>query len=216
MFKSLWSICAVAVIASAAVYGANEDRPLPKDAQKTGGVQFDTRIDTWVDGSVMSLDADGKKFTVRGIRQPYASAMASMQKEIQKETKDLAADRREARADEIRRAWADRLASAKREKQDAEPSDYTLSLPADGTLSIYTANQAKGVEYLALSGGRDAKADNTGQQKGQKEQPTIPAGTESKEAVAMQKLSDLKVGDKVLVGFDDGVVTDEAFAVVKK
>ena len=44
----------------------------------------------------------------------------------------------------------------------------------------------------------------------------VPAKMDEKEFAALKSLKDLKVGDRVQIGFDDGVVTDEVYVLVKK
>jgi hypothetical protein len=226
MCKSLWSICAVVVFASAGAFAADgEVRPLPKEANapradaKGGEVTFDTRIDTWVEGTVLSIDADGAKLGVRGVKLPYATAMAGMWQDIHNQTKDLNAADRKAKEDEVRRAWADRLAKSRDEKVADKTSDYTFALPANGQLSMYNANEVKSVEYLGLAGAREGKSQEVAYEKDARKDTgdvRVPAKLDEKEFAALKSLKDLKVGDRVQIGFDDGVVTDEVYVLVKK
>jgi hypothetical protein len=194
----------VAVLFSVGAFAAT-------DADKAG--RFDTHIDSWVHGTILSLDADSGKFSVRGVKMPYATAYASMQKDIAEKTANLDAAKRDEKAAEIRRDWQDRLAKSKTEKVGNE-GDFSFAIPAKGTLSVLSGNDVRDMAWLNEGEGaaiNTAKGDERPIATAAGDQPKL----DEKEARAMMSLKDLKVGDKVKVGYDDGVITNEAWTVIK-
>src|SRR5262245_9347974 len=83
------------------------------DADAYSTLNFDSKIDAWAEGTLMSIDADGAKFSVRGTRREYATAYAGMLKDIQAKTKDLPATEHAAKAAEVRTKWQPDLDAAR-------------------------------------------------------------------------------------------------------
>jgi hypothetical protein len=199
----------LAMMIALGAYAADEVVTAP--AGKSGTThQFDTHIDSWVEGTIITLDADGAKFGVRGTLMPYASAYSSMQKEIAAETADLDANKRNERTAEIRAKWQDRLNNARNEKAK-EASDYTFATPAKGKLTVMDEKSAK-ADFLQAA--VDARKEQPIATAAGKTDEWTDAG-ERKEAAAMMTLKDLKIGDRVKVGYDDGIITNEAYTVLK-
>jgi hypothetical protein len=203
--KSFFAVL-MAMVLSVGAFAATE-------AEKEG--RFDSHIDSWVRGSIMSLDADSGKFTVRGVKMPYATAYASMQKEIAEKTANLDQGKREEKAAEIRKDWQDRLAKAKTERPGNE-GDFSFAIPAKGTLSVMSGHDVRNMAWLHEGEGAAAGEKS---EKGEERPIATAAGdqpkADEKEARAMMSMKDLKIGDKVMVGYDDGVITNEAWTVVK-
>jgi len=215
-YKALSAIgMLVAMFTAVSVFAADDDAKI-KAAASTGEARFDHRIDTWVDGTVMSLDADTGKFSIRGSKMPYATAHCSMLKDVHAKTANLDAAKNQERETEVRKAWADRLAVARTEKREAA-GDYTFALPAQGKLSALNMSSLKNADWLRGDMAMNAetpKTDVTADVKAERPIAT-GAGIDVKEAQALMALKDMKVGDKVMIGYDSGVITNEAYVVVK-
>ncbi|HYG75102.1 MAG TPA: hypothetical protein VEK08_08875 [Planctomycetota bacterium] len=207
--KALSTVLVVVLFTAVGICAAADDAKTGNQSA-AGASRFDHRIDTWVEGTILSLDADGKKFSVRGSKMPVATQHAAMMKDMHSKTANLDAAKRQEKEAEVRKAWADRLASARTEKRD-DPSDFNFALPGDGKLSVLSSSSVQDVDWLrgdVAAGGdaADAKA----------ERPIATgANTDRDEARAMMTLKDLKIGDKVMVGYDSGIITNEAYVVVK-
>jgi len=195
------NVCVAVVLGMIAVssYAAHDDKGL------------DTRIDSWVEGTVLSLDADSQKFSVRGVKMPYASAHCSMMQAIH-------ADK--ANDDAIRKSWADKLAKADAE-QPATESDFNFALPAKTTLKVMDDSAVAGMDFLFHDRVQRPAGAAVTTGKGAATEVKVTADgaartNDQKEAQAMLTLRDLKVGDTVMVGYDSGVLTNEAFVTVKR
>ena len=155
-------------------------------------------VNAWVDGTVMSLNVESGKFSVRGAKRPYATAYAKMVKEIENKTATLDRAARQVKAAEIRGAWRDKLASAQKEPWDKN-SDFTFSLPAkDARLTVYDEGKFYGRELHAP------------------EATTVVRNElRDREIVGLMTLSELQAGEHVIVGYESGVITNHAYAVIK-
>lgn len=183
-------------------------------------------IDTWIEGTVLSLDADGQKFSVRGVKLPYATAEAGMMQEIAEKTKGLDAAQRDAKIAEIRSSWADKLNKAKSEQVAANPSDFNFSLPDKASLVIMSETADSGAspnQKVTASSSSSASAsvasDGTIQKSAQANavtDPKLAGNATDKELAAIKTLKDLKVGDKVKVGYDGGLITNTAYVVMEQ
>lgn len=182
-------------------------------------------IDTWIEGTVLSLDADGQKFSVRGVKLPYATAEAGMMQDIAEKTKDLDATQREAKIAEIRQSWADKLTKAKAEQVAANPSDFNFSLPDKASLVIMSEKADSGVspnQKVSASSSSSASAsvssDGTIQKSAEATavtDPKLAGNSTAQELSAIKTLKDLKVGDKVKVGYDGGLISNTAYVVLE-
>jgi len=216
----VWSVCLILALANVGARAAAET--LVKDGAQT---QFDSRIDTWMEGTIVTLDADGAKFQVRGAKLPYASAYAEMMKDILDKTQNLDADKRQVKTDEVRKAWADRLAKARTEKVADKAGDFGFAVEKDAT-RVMSDKHLRGADFLTARGAEGAASNETAvNQKANERAIDATAGNrrdnrevagDEKEAAAMLAFKDLKIGDRVLIGYDLGMVTNVAYAVVKR
>lgn len=189
MFKStLTAVALAAAFVMPPMFAADE--PAPKHA----ATHFDANIDTWAEGAVMAIDADGGTLTVRGVKRPYATAYAGMLKEIHAELSKLPQDQRPAKEAEIRSKWAKSLADAR----------ATETASSDGDFTFYLPKEKDRIAFFNESFYYDREATK----------PSDVKVTES-ERQAMIAFKDLKVGDRVSVGYDAGVVYNTAHVVVK-
>ncbi len=223
MFKTALSavVVGLAILATGALAAGDA---VMTEAKPGEMFQFDPRIDTWVEGAIITLDADGSKFAVRGVKLPYATAYAEMMKDQNEKLKNVEPADRQAKIDEVNRAWADRLAAARTEKLPAKESDFTFSLPREINVRILPESAVRNAEFLRVDKGvastqkpgaeaaepvaydKKAEADSKG---------TDVKGAE-KEVRAALTFKDLKIGDRVLLGYDAGMVTNEAYVVIKR
>lgn len=137
------------------------------------------KVDAFVQGSVMAIDAKAGKFTVRGVKLAYATEYAKMMRDIFTKTQNLQGVERTTKETEIRHSYADALAKSR--TQTEKDGDFTFYVPKenDGSLQFF-------------------------------------GGETAKEAVAgrMAALSDLKIGDKITVGYEAGAIYNYGYAVI--
>lgn len=153
---------------------------------------FNSKIDSWVEGVVLSVDADSGKFSIRGAKREYATTYAGMLREIETKTSGLSADLRDRKAAEIRASYAERLAAIKDPEAKAD-SDFTFYLPAKDS-RMFVLNETP-------TYGRPA--------------PNPDVKLSADERRAMRELKDLKIGERVVIGYDGGVIYNNAYTVVK-
>lgn len=234
------TIVLTALLATACLAQAPATAPAAAQPQQ----QLSASIDTWIEGTVLSLDADGQKFSVRGVKLPFATAEAGMMKDIAEKTKNLDATQREQKTAEIRQSWADKLNKAKSEPVKQGTSDFNFSLPDKANLVILddtqimregqqeSLNAAVSTQSsasvnteqskLAGSAGTEAPKGDVAQPaadkaEGEKAAATVTARADQydrKELGAIRTLKDLKVGDKVRVGYDAGLLSNTAYVIV--
>jgi len=155
---------------------------------------FNSKINAWAEGTVLTLDADGGKFTIRGTQRPYATQYAKMMQEIQSKTAKLSGADRDAKAAEIRKSWFDTLEKA-RVQDPGKDSDFTFRVTSkNGMLHFFDESRHYGMKF----------------------ENAIPTTKLSdNERTAMLALKDLRVGDFIVVGYASGVINNDAFIVVK-
>lgn len=189
MLKSTLTAVALAAAFSMPVMFA-ADEPAPQHT----ATHFDASIDTWAEGTVMAIDADGGTLTVRGVKRPYATAYAGMLQEIHAAVTKLPQEQRAAKEAEIRAKWQKSLADARATETAGKDGDFTFYLPKDKDR----------VAFFNESLYYDREATR---------QPDVKV-TDS-ERQAMITFKDMKIGDRVSVGYDAGVVYNTAHAIVK-
>jgi len=205
MSTKVLSMLAVALFGAMSLFAADEAA-----GEKGKMPRFDSRIDTWVEGDIKELSADGKKFTINGTKMPYATVHAQMMQEFHKEAEGLDQAKRREKFMEVRKEWSDRLEKARGE-EEGKPADFTFEMPAKGSLSVYQARDPH--EYGWLRGKIAAKAGVD-----LKEEQPIPTAADKKEEgkeAGEIKFTDLKLNNHVLVGYDSGVLTNEAYVIIR-
>jgi hypothetical protein len=171
----------------AACYSAMAAAPV-QEAQE----RFSDKINAWMEGRIVTLDAKSNKFAVRGRKDDYASEYAKMMKETQEKTANMTGTEKEQKAAEIHKSYADRLANA-RNKSSEKESDFTFSVSDKEPLAVWDERHHG-----------HAGADHTGM------------AHDTKEANAIKSFTDLKIGDHVIVGYDSGVITNTGYALIVK
>jgi len=189
MFKSaLTAVALAAAFSMPVMYAADETAP------QHAATHFDAGIDTWAEGTVMAIDADGGTLTVRGVKRPYATAYAGMLKELHAEVSKLPQDQRPAKEAEIRAKWEKSLADARATETANKDGDFTFYLPKEKD-RIAFFNEAL---YYDREATKQSDVKVT-----------------ASERQAMLAFKDMKVGDRVSVGYDSGVVYNTAHVIVK-
>ena len=175
--------------------------PMKLQAEETVKVSFekrnfDSKINSWVEGTIMSIDADAGRMGVRGSKRAYASAYAEMLQDIDAKTDGLNDTDRRAKAQEIRQKWATQLDAA-REKKAEKEGDYTFYLPEKGkSLKISDESSTFDLENKPIT-------------------PPVNVKTSEREQAAILAFKDLKIGERILVGFESGVIYNNAYVVIK-
>jgi hypothetical protein len=155
---------------------------------------FNASINSWAEGTLMSIDADGGKLSIRGAKRPYASMYAKMLKAIHEKTTKMTQAERATKAAEIRKSWVPVLEKANLQPVDAD-HDLTFHLPnKDRKLVV--------VDETAFYG-----------------RPSVPTGSTQSltdsECDAVQAMKDLKIGECLVIGYQSGVLSNSAFTVIK-
>jgi hypothetical protein len=187
-----------------------------------------TNIDTWVEGTVLSLDADGQKFSVRGVKLPFASVEAQMTADIASKTKDIQdAQQKQAKAAEVQKSWQDKLNKAKTEQVASSPSDFNLVLPDKANLVVMREKDLSAAQdpnhavaqVTSSSSSSSSSVSANGQgtvSASANASPGQASAYSNKEMIALKSLKDLKIGDKVKVGFDSGLISNTAYMVLEE
>jgi len=154
-------------------------------ADEASAPGFGSKIDAWMEGTITSIEDDGKKFVVHGGARPYATQYAKMMKEIGEKTAKLSGAEATKTADEIRVSWAEKLNKAAAEAPSKE-SNFTFHVATkDGSLVC-----------------RDESASKL----------TIPEPTHKTQCTSMK---DFSLNEFVVVGYESGVLRNDAFVVIK-
>ena len=166
------------------------------DAVNYSKMNFDSKINSWVEGTVMGLDADGGSISVRGNKRFYASTYAKMLNEIKDKTASLSGVERDNKEREIRTKWRTELDAA-RERAPEKDGDYTFYLPEKG----------KSLQITDETGLYDLENKLAA--------PPVNVKTTDQERAAILAFKDLKIGDRVAVGYESGVIYNNAYVVIK-
>ena len=175
--------------------------PLKLNAEETIKVSyekrsFDSKINSWVEGTIMTIDADAARLGVRGSKRVYASAYAQMLRDIDEKTDGLNEADRQAKEKEIRQKWATQLDAAHESRPEKE-GDYTFYLPEKGKSLMVT--------------------DETSNYDLENKPVTSPVNvkTSDREQAAILAFKDLRVGQRIMVGYESGVIYNNAYVVIK-
>jgi len=158
---------------------------------------FDSKINNWAEGILLTIDADGSRLTIRGAMRPYASEYAKMLKKIHDKTEKMTQVERLKQALEIRLDWTAALQAAETQKAAAD-HDMNFQLPGkDGRLVIVDETPFYKRETQAM--------------------PAVKqfGNLTDKECKAISELKDLKVGDCVVIGYASGLLRNDVYAVIK-
>lgn len=158
-----------------------------------------SKIDTWMEGTIMMIDADGGKLSVRGAKKPYATSYAKMLKDVDTQTRNLTADQRAQKVAELRASHRDALKAAAAEKAD-DDSDFTFYIPSKEVSAVSVIDETE------TYGVFDDKIP-----------ATAAFGTKlnKEERDSMAILKDLKVGQRVVIGYARGVVYNNVYSIIK-
>ena len=158
---------------------------------------FDSRINNWAEGVLLTIDADHSKLTIRGSDRPYASEYAKMLKAIHAVTDKMTQSERAKRTLEMRLEWKIALEKANT-TESAKDRDMSFSLPGkDGKLVV--------VDETPFYN-REAHGTTSA---------VATASLTDKECKAVHELKNLKVGERVVIGYNSGILKHDAYAVIK-
>lgn len=107
---------------------------------------FGSKIDAWMEGSIVSIDSSANKLTVHGAKRPYSTEYAKMLREINTNTAKLTGTERDSKTTEIRNAWADSLNTARRQARDTD-SDFNFRIPGKDGM-VVSHDELKMTEHL--------------------------------------------------------------------
>ncbi len=155
---------------------------------------FDPKINNWAEGTLMSIDADGAKLSIRGAKRPYASEYAKMLRNIHETTAKMTQAERKLKSFEIRQNWNSALIKAQEQMTDMD-SDFTFHLPGKGHQFV-VVDETMFYSRLTPSTGSTSSLTDT-------------------ECASVHALKDLKIGECVVVGYESGMFTNSAYAVIK-
>jgi len=189
---------ALMVFTSAGLFAADE--VVDKSSEKMHA-RFDSHIDAWAEGTVTMMNAESKKLTIKGQKLPYATAHAQMKKEIHAKIQGLDEAQRDAKIAEIKTAWASKLDKAKNEDL-AAAADFTFAFPANGSLTIHESRDVPDMAWMHMRKGE--------------EQPIPASARDEKREARNLAFSDLKIGDRVMIGYDSGVLTNDMYTILRE
>ncbi len=158
---------------------------------------FSPKINHWAEGVLLAIDADNSKLILRGAKRPYASEYAKMLKKIFEQTKELTQANRESRASAIRVEWADALAQANGPSAEAD-ADLTFHLPQKNTKLVL-------VDEIPFSGHHSKFMMHDKR----------PESLTDRECRNIDALKDLRVGQTIMVGYESGLLRNDAYVVIK-
>ncbi|MBI4862124.1 MAG: hypothetical protein HY815_17990 [Candidatus Riflebacteria bacterium] len=188
------------------------------EAAKTGSTdqsastpQFHANIDRWCRGEITDVDVNQKVITLRGTEMSFATETSKMLREIHGATQDISdAAKKKEKEDSIRQEWKARLDKAAAASA-GEASELRVHVPGSGTMSILEESEIAGVDFLRRELDT-ARAPGAAPGSGTLGAPVV-GGPEKPSGG--YTLADLKVGDQVLVGYDSGVFSNDAYVVVR-
>jgi hypothetical protein len=183
-------------------------------ASKSDAASCFDKINTWAEGVVSNVDANSGKFTVKGVKLPFASAHAELRSEYAKRVASATPAKKQEIAEELSKKWQDKLEKAKTEKESDTLSDFNLKAPSSGDMVFLIRRSAQDMAFVT------AEEDASGAPKLSGELVSIDvyevpkaASGEAQPVGSNPTLKDLKSGDRIKVGFDSS--TNEACAIVR-
>jgi len=170
---------------------------IDNECTTTSAGVFNTKINNWAEGTLLTIDADHAKITIRGAKRPYASEYAKMLIAIHEATADMTQVDRSRQTTEIRQNWKSALEVAHAQPADAA-SDMTFQLPGKDTKLVVVDESSFYNRDTKIMTALSAKAHLT--------------DTECK---SVHALKDLKVGECVVVGYESGMLRNDGYVVIK-
>ena len=158
---------------------------------------FNPKINNWAEGTLITIDADYARITIRGANRPYASEYAKMLIAIHDSTDGMTSSDRARKSTEIRLNWKTALENAHAQATDMA-SDMTFQLPGKGTkLAVIDESSFYNRDTKFL--------------------PSISAhaNLSDEECKSVHALKDLKIGECIVVGYDSGVLSNDGYVVIK-
>jgi len=153
---------------------------------------FNPKINAWAEGTILSLDADGK-FSIRGVQRPYQTEYAKMLKDIHDKTMKLSGAERDKKEAEIRASYAASLDKT-RMKDSSKQSDFTFRVNSkEGSVNFFDESNYYNKNDV---GTPSSKLTDT-------------------QRATILSFKDLHVGDFVVVGYANGVLNNDAFVIIK-
>lgn len=230
--KSILSLSAILCIGASGLLAGNAPAVDPVPATKVERVEaavdahFDTRIDTWVEGVIIKLDAAEPKITIAGHKMLHASVRAEMIRDIAAKTVGLDPVLKAAKEKELELAWKEKLDRASNEDRPAD-IEITCKVPTQGELLVRSEDSLPNLDFVHHEKGMAAlPATRTDLVLGaplapaRNDQATVKTEvsktTDDKQGVALGAFSQLKIGEPVYVGYASGLVNNEVHAVIKR
>ena len=191
--NALKSTLALALLVAAPIVVVQAEETIKVSFEKRN---FDSKINSWVEGTIMTIDADSGRLGVRGSKRVYASTYAEMLRDIDAKTEGLAEAERSTKEQEIRQKWATQLDAAREAKEEKEGT-FTFYLPEKGKL-LKVSDETSHYDLLSKP-----------------LTPPVNVKVSENEHKAIMAFKDLKVGERVVVGYESGVIYNNAYVVIK-
>lgn len=208
-------VCALTLLPLLASASAAENSP--QNAGKTSAQLKNSKIDTWVEGTIKSVDTNGQTLVVNGVILPVATAHAQIEPDFQQKLANAKEDQKKTIADEFKKDLKDCVTKIDNEKAAKSAQDFKLkAAPANEMLVL---NQEAVGEIISLRRENSGKAEK-GKPEWRGEEDVIGIyeapqnvnynSDKSKNTV----MNDLKDGDKVMVGFNSK--SNETYSVIRE
>jgi hypothetical protein len=166
-------------------------------ADAPAAVEFDPRIDTWVEGEITAIDATRGTLSLNGVNLPHETMVAKFRQERAKAVQDAAPAQRAEVAEKIQASWQKRLDEAAKASPAGKTLPFNFNLAKDAVLIVNSKDS--GNVNFALKGSAPA---------------TAALLVNFKEG-ATEKLAELKEGERIQVGFAVGKLSNEAFVIIR-
>jgi hypothetical protein len=206
--RTISRLAAICLIAAAGVsanriQAAQDKEDKSSDANASMKANFDS-VDTWIEGTVKSVDAEKGVVSISGCKLPFATAHAKMRKEFEQKAAGLSAEKRQELAEKINREWRGKLLAAQGEKS-ASAETFNIKLPSNGEMVMLERKSVQDVTFAYQPDEGPKSKDSEPNIAGELvsiDIYDIPAKSAATPASASSALSNLKVGDMVKVGID--------------
>jgi len=126
------------------------------------------------------------------VKRPYATEYAKMLKEIHDKTIKLTGTERSAKENDIRAKWAETLTKSRTQDAGKEADITFRPVNKDGTIAYFDETN-----YYGRDSAKDAAMKAT------------------EHAMAAQPIKELHVGDFVVIGYESGIIHNDAYVLLK-